>query len=130
MNQIERHPFLQQAPLLEFCLKHHIFVTGYSPLGRADTTLLEHPTLCAIAKTHHCTPAQIALRWGVHQEGTAVIPKSSHLVRLKENLAAIDLTLSTEDMQSLAALNKEHRYIQGSHWFVKDGPYTFEQLWN
>lgn len=48
--------------------------------------------------------AQVALRFLV-QNGIAVIPKSVHQERMKENLAIFDFQLSREDMEQLKSLD-------------------------
>ena len=53
--------------------------------------------------------AQILLRWGI-QRGTAVVPKTSNINRLKENLAVYDFALSNDEMSAIAALNQNRRF--------------------
>ena len=36
MNQVECHPYLSQSKLKEFCEKHGILITGFSPLRSPD----------------------------------------------------------------------------------------------
>jgi len=117
--QVELHPFLAQEKLLRFCREEKISVTGYSPLGagsyvplgmaKADDSVLAQPIVGQIAARHKKTPAQIVLRWGV-QRGTAVIPKTSRPERLRENLAIFDFELTSEEMQSITALDRHQRY--------------------
>jgi D-xylose reductase len=49
------------------------------------------------------------LRWGI-QRGTAVIPKTSRVERLAENLAVFDFTLNDDDMAAISALNRNRRF--------------------
>lgn len=119
MLQVEMHPYLTQEKLLRFCQESEIGVTAFSPLGaqsyfqlnmaEASESLLEHPTVQPIAEAHQRTPAQILLRWGV-QRGTAVVPKSSNVDRLKENLAIFDFQLSDEEMKAISGLNRDRRF--------------------
>jgi D-xylose reductase len=51
----------------------------------------------------------VVLRWGV-QRGTSVVPKSSRRERLRENLAIFDFELSTTEMNSISALNRNRRF--------------------
>jgi D-xylose reductase len=44
------------------------------------------------------------------QRGTAIIPKTTKKARLAENIALFDFQLSFEEMQTLSALNRNHRY--------------------
>jgi D-xylose reductase len=117
--QVELHPFLTQEKLLRFCREASIAVTAFSPLGApsyvplgmatAAESVLEHPVVTGIAAAIGRTPAQVVLRWGM-QRGTAVIPKTSRLERLRENLAACEFTLSAEQMQAIAALDRGRRF--------------------
>jgi alcohol dehydrogenase (NADP+) len=129
VNQIEMHPYLQQPEMLAFCDAHDIHLTAYAPLGSENKALLEDAVVGAIAERNGCTPAQVLLRWGV-QRGTWVIPKSVHRERLAQNLAAGDLTLSDDDMATLAGLDRAHRFVDGSFWVHEGGPYTLANLWD
>ncbi|MBX2864948.1 MAG: aldo/keto reductase [Leptolyngbyaceae cyanobacterium MAG.088] len=139
LNQIELHPYLQQPSMLEFCNENNIHLTGYSPLGSADRPaslktanepiLLEEPTIAAIAKRHGITSAQVLLSWAM-QRGTVVIPKSFNPKRICQNLASADVILTPEDMQTIANLNLNRRYVDGAFWQVPGGPYTVENIWD
>ncbi|MGC3970301.1 MAG: aldo/keto reductase, partial [Pirellulales bacterium] len=109
--QVELHPYLTQEKLLRYCRSEQIVVTGFSPLGAssylslnmatADESVLEQSVVKQAAARLGKTPAQIVLRWGV-QRGTAVVPKTTHAERLKENLAIFDFELSADEMQAIA----------------------------
>ncbi|MEM7796416.1 MAG: aldo/keto reductase [Cyanobacteria bacterium P01_C01_bin.118] len=139
MNQIELHPYLQQPAMLEFCQENNIFLTAYSPLGSSDRpeglkaedepVLLENATIASIAESHHATPAQVLISWAI-QRGTVVIPKSVNPERIKQNLAAAEVSLTDEDMVEIAALNLNRRYVDGSFWQVEGGPYSLANLWD
>ena len=113
------HPYLTQEKLTRFCHESGIAVTAFSPLGAqsyfqlnmadAGESLVEHETIKTIAQTHDRSPAQVLLRWGV-QRGTAVVPKTSHVDRLKENLAIFDFELSADEMSSISGLNRNRRF--------------------
>ena len=119
MLQVEMHPYLTQNKLLRFCRQSGIAVTAFSPLGaqsyfqlnmaEASESLIEHPTIKTIAAALDRSPAQVLLRWGV-QRGTAVVPKTSNVDRLKENLAIFDFELSADDMEKIDALNRNRRF--------------------
>ena len=139
MNQIELHPYLQQPAMLEFCDSNGIFLTAYAPLGSADRParlkvddepiLLDDPVIGAIAERHGASPAQVLISWAIHRQ-TVVIPKSIHPERLQQNLDAVDIALSEEDMQEIANLDKHRRYVSGTFWVLDGGPYTLDNLWD
>lgn len=60
--------------------------------------------LIQIGARYGKSPAQVALRFLV-QNGIAMIPKSVHRERMKENLAIFDFQLSREDMEQLKRLD-------------------------
>jgi 2,5-diketo-D-gluconate reductase B len=62
-----------------------------------------HPLLARIGKAHGKTAAQASLRFLV-QQGIAIIPRTSRVERLAENLAIFDFELSRTEMHELAAL--------------------------
>ena len=137
MNQVELHPYLQQNELLEFCKKHSIHLTAYSPLGSNDRTdamkapdepsLLENKVIKETANKHAATPAQVLIKWSVLR-GTAVIPKSVHESRIIENLKSIGVNLDEEDLKKIADLNEHFRYVTGE-FFVTEGN-TYENIYD
>lgn len=108
VNQIELHPWLQQIETRAFCAQHGIRVESYSPLGGTDGALLDDPLLAAISEKHGKTSAQIVLRWHI-QNKFIVIPKSVHASRIRENIAVFDFELDEEDMEAIAAMNRNER---------------------
>lgn len=139
MNQIELHPYLQQPEMLEYCKANDIYITAYSPLGSLDRPpvlkandepiLLEDPTIAAIAAERGVTNAQVLLGWAVNR-GTSVIPKSVNPGRMKQNLEAADVVLTADDMQKIAALDRNLRLLAGGFWEVPDGPYSIAAIWD
>jgi diketogulonate reductase-like aldo/keto reductase len=107
VNQIEFHPYLQSRSLVEFCLEKGIRPEAWSPL-MVGGPVLKDPTLQTIAQRHGKTVAQVVLRWDV-QMGVATIPKTSHAERMRENADIFDFSLSPEEMQAIAALDRNHR---------------------
>lgn len=117
--QVESHPYLTQEKLLRYCQQERIAYTAFSPLGagsyvplgmaQASDSVLEQPIIHEISNRHQKTPAQVVLRWGV-QRGTAVIPKTSRLERLRENISLYDFQLSGDEMKQIASLDRHQRY--------------------
>jgi len=87
--------------LMPYCRGHAIPVMAYSPIEQGR--MLSHPALKSVAARHKATPAQIALAWLLWQKDVIVIPKAVSHAHLRENRAALDITLANND---LAALDK------------------------
>ncbi|MGG0844829.1 aldo/keto reductase [Peribacillus simplex] len=107
VNQIELHPLLTQLEIRDYCAKHEIKVTSWSPLGRGN--LLEEPTINHIAKKHGKSSAQVLIRWHL-QHDLVVIPKSITPSRIEENAQVFDFSLSLNEMNQIDALNKNERF--------------------
>lgn len=133
VNQVERHPYLQQPDLLAYCREKGIILTAYSPLGAGRTDnpspVLADPVITSLAAERGATPAQVLLAWGLAC-GTVVIPKALGREHLAANLAAQDLELDAEAMAQLAALERRERFVDGSFWFMPGSPYTEANLWD
>ena len=87
--------------LLPWQRERGIPTMAYSPIEQAR--LLESPKLRAIARDIGATPAQLALAWLLHQPDMIVIPKTTHIARLAENLGALDLKLDAATLSALDA---------------------------
>ena len=132
MNQVELHPLLQQNDLFEYCSKHGIHMTAYSPLGSGDRSdgmkqddepnMLEMETVKALAKKHNVEPGQILIAWS-HQRGTAVIPKSTSEGHIKDNIASAAVNFDKQDMKDLAGLDRHYRYVTGKFFEVPEKGY-------
>ncbi|WP_136067256.1 2,5-didehydrogluconate reductase DkgB [Modicisalibacter radicis] len=105
-NQIEVHPFLANRRLVAHSQARGLEVTGYMPL--AVGKVMNEPVLQQIADDHDATPAQIALAW-VAAQGIAVIPSSTKPEHQRANLAALELTLSEDDMARIEHLDVGER---------------------
>jgi diketogulonate reductase-like aldo/keto reductase len=103
-NQVEYHPYLDQAKLRAACHRHGIALTAYCPLGRAG--VLKEPVLRAIAQRHGKTVSQVVLRWHVQQPGTIAIPKSGTPKHIAENIDIMDFELSPDEMAQISALSR------------------------
>ncbi|CAH0690079.1 unnamed protein product [Spodoptera exigua] len=119
--QVELHAYFQQIELRKFCEKHNIILTAYAPLGSPGAKnhfvtkykyspstfpdLLSLPDVTTLAKKYGKTPAQILLHFLVRQN-IVVIPKSTNLERLKENMDFYDFELTADEMDTLIRLDK------------------------
>jgi diketogulonate reductase-like aldo/keto reductase len=85
--------------LLPWLRERSIPLMAYSPLDQGR--LLGNATLKKLAGDLRCTPAQLALAWVLAQPGVVTIPKSMTRERVKENLGAVDIKLSTDVLAEL-----------------------------
>jgi len=108
INQVELHPLLSQANLVEFCKNSGTQITAYSPLARMNDKLIRNKVLIGIAKKYEKTVPQIVLRWD-YQHQIISIPKSSNAVRLKQNISIFDFNLLEEEMDLINQLNIDFR---------------------
>ncbi|HET8878226.1 MAG TPA: aldo/keto reductase [Arthrobacter sp.] len=104
IHQIELHPFFNQAELREFGASHGILTEAWSPLGQGGE-LLESPVIAQIAAKHDATPAQVVIAWHL-AIGNVVIPKSVTESRIRENYAALDVSLDETDVQAINGLDR------------------------
>ncbi|MEV0283904.1 aldo/keto reductase [Kribbella sp. NPDC050820] len=107
VNQVELHPYLQQADVRTYHNDFGIRTEAWSPLAKGGSLLTE-PAIEALAKEHDRTRAQIVLRWHL-QLGHIVIPKSVTPSRIAENLDVFGFTLTNDDLDSLATLDRNER---------------------
>lgn len=109
VNQIEVHPFFQQAELQRVHQQHGILTQAWSPIGGitfyrgSGKSSLEDPTILEIARAHGKSAAQVMLRWGL-QHGRSVIPKSVKPARIAENFDVFDFVLTPAQLAAIDAL--------------------------
>src|SRR5580704_15846505 len=107
VDQFECHPYLTQDDLRAFCGQHQIAVEGWAPLARGGE-LLADPEIGTIAERAGKTPAQVVLRWHI-ERGDIIFPKSVTPARVRENFNIFDFELSSEEVATISALNRNER---------------------
>jgi 2,5-diketo-D-gluconate reductase B len=100
-NQIEWHPYLDQSAVVAQTRQLGMAVTAYSPIARGRAA--GDATLKAIGAAHKKSAGQVSLRFLI-QEGAAVIPRTSKVERLTENLSIFDFELSPAEMAQIRKL--------------------------
>jgi diketogulonate reductase-like aldo/keto reductase len=100
-DQVELHPFLDQSKVIAACRQHAMAVVAYSPIARGGAK--NDKVLARIGTVHGKTAAQVCLRFLV-QQGIVVIPRTSRIERLTENLSIFDFELSAAEMAEIARL--------------------------
>jgi pyridoxine 4-dehydrogenase len=91
---------------LAFCEEHDIAFVPFFPLGSAFSggpqQLAADPAISEVAQKHGATPSQIALAWLLHHsERILLIPGTSTVSHLEENMAAGEIELDDQDMARL-----------------------------
>ncbi len=95
-----------EADELALCEERELAFVPFFPLGSAvaggPQQLAADPVIAHVAARREATPSQIALAWLLRRsERILLIPGTSSIGHLEENLAAADVELDDEDMQSL-----------------------------
>lgn len=105
VNQIETHPFCQQAATQAFLQEHKVQIESWGPFAEGRNNLFGNELLSSIGKKYDKSVAQIVLRW-LTQRGVIAIPKSVRKERIIENFSIFDFSLSSEDMAAIATLDQ------------------------
>ena len=100
-NQFEWHPYLDQSKLVAATRRHGLAVTAYSPIARGRAA--SDKVLKDIGARHQKTAGQVCLRFLI-QEGAIVIPRTSKIERLTENISLFDFTLDDTEMATIRKL--------------------------
>jgi pyridoxine 4-dehydrogenase len=93
-------------PVLELCAERGIAFVPYFPLGSAFTggpaRLAAEPAVAEVAARRGATPAQVALAWLLaRDERVLLIPGTSSVAHLEQNLAAGEVELDDADLAAL-----------------------------
>jgi aryl-alcohol dehydrogenase-like predicted oxidoreductase len=100
------------ADVLELCRRHGIAYVPFFPLGSAFgggglRHLAADAHVTAVAAKHGVSPAQVALAWLLAQyDRLLLIPGTTSVAHLEENLAAGEVTLDEDDLDALAQVEQ------------------------
>jgi pyridoxine 4-dehydrogenase len=92
--------------LVDLAREHRIAFVPFGPLGSAfrggPARLAGDPAIAAVAEKHGATPTQVALAWLLARyERMLLIPGTSSVAHLEENMAAAELELDDGDLAAL-----------------------------
>ena len=104
VNQVETHVFNQQIKAQEIMQRNGTRIMSWGPFAEGRNCLFTDPTLTGIGNKYGKTAAQVALRYLI-QRDVIVIPKSTHIERMRQNMDVFDFSLSEEDLTAIAALD-------------------------
>jgi diketogulonate reductase-like aldo/keto reductase len=108
-NQVEYHPYLNQAKVLAANRRCGLVTTAYCPiaLGR----VVNDPALSMIGVAHGKTAVQVTLRWLIQQGDVVAIPRTSRPERLRENLSVFDFQLTDTEMEQVGRLHRTGNHL-------------------
>lgn len=110
VNQVEIHPFHQQASGIQTMKRYKVQPEAWGPLSEGQRNIFRHRLLSKIAARYQKSTAQVILRWHI-QRGVVIIPKSARKERMEENLNIWDFALDSRDMDAIATLDIGHSEI-------------------
>ena len=104
VNQVELHPYFNQAEQRKWHEENGVMTQSWSPLALANK-LFEEPVIKKLADKYGRTAAQIVLRWH-YQLNSISIPRSANPKRQLSNLQIFDFKLETGDVELINSLGK------------------------
>lgn len=104
INQVELHPFFAQENALDNMKEYGVTPMAWGPLAEGKHGIFTHPVLTAVGEKYGKSAAQIALKWNV-QRGVVIIPKSTHMERMIQNMDIWDFELTEEEMTEISKLD-------------------------
>lgn len=104
INQVELHPFFAQENALRNMKEYGVTPMAWGPLAEGKHGIFTHPVLTAVGEKYGKSAAQIALKWNV-QRGVVIIPKSTHMDRMQQNMDIWDFELTADEMAEIAKLD-------------------------
>ncbi len=104
VNQVETHVFDQQTEAQSIMKEFGTHIMSWGPLAEGRNGFFTNETLAAIGAKYGKSVAQVALRW-LLQRGIIIIPKSTHIERMQQNIDIFDFSLTDEDMDAIAKLD-------------------------
>jgi diketogulonate reductase-like aldo/keto reductase len=87
--------------LLPWQRERNLPTMAYTPLEPLQRQ--PHGALQTISRRHGVSPAQVAIAWVLRQPDVVAIPKAVSLAHIRDNRAALDLTLDSDDLAQLDA---------------------------
>ena len=97
----------KDADVLELCHDNGIAYVPYFPLGSAFPNMpkvTDNAAVRAVAERLGASPAQVGLAWLLaHRDNILLIPGTSRVAHLEQNMAVADLALSADDIAELEA---------------------------
>ena len=110
VNQVEFHPFFQQEDAIALMKEYGIIPQAWGPLAEGKHGIFTDTELTAIGEKYGKTAAQVALRWNT-QRGVSILPKSTHVERMEQNINIWDFELTEDEMKKIGEKDLGHSEI-------------------
>ena len=110
VNQIELHPFFSQEDALALMKEYGIQPQAWGPLAEGKHGIFTDPLLVGIGRKYGKSAAQVVLRWNT-QRGVSILPKSTHVERMEQNMDIWDFELTEDEMKQIGEKDLEHSEI-------------------
>lgn len=104
VNQVETHVFNQQIAPQKIMKEFGTQIMSWGPFAEGRNAFFTNPLLKKIGEKYGKSVAQVALRWLI-QRDVVVIPKSTHIERMRQNIDIFNFSLTDEDMAAIATLD-------------------------
>jgi aryl-alcohol dehydrogenase-like predicted oxidoreductase len=103
--------------ILELCREREIAFVPFFPLGSAfaggPASLAKDPAIARVAARRDATPSQVALAWLLARyDRILLIPGTTSVSHLEENMGAYDVALDSEDLAELDAVEQVGRPVR------------------
>ncbi len=108
-HQFEMHPMLPQEELRADAREHDYWAVAYSPLAQGKVGELS--AVQDVADAHDTTPYQVGLAWLLSKGNVAAIPKATSREHLQDNLDALDLELTGEEIERIDDVDRRERVV-------------------
>ena len=110
VNQIELHPFFSQEDALALMKEYGIQPQAWGPLAEGKHGIFTDPLLVGIGRKYGKSAAQVVLRWNT-QRGVSILPKSTHVERMEQNIDIWDFELTEDEMKQIGEKDLGHSEI-------------------
>ena len=110
VNQIELHPFFSQEDALALMKEYGIQPQAWGPLAEGKHGIFTDPLLVGIGRKYGKSAAQVVLRWNT-QRGVSILPKSTHVERMEQNMDIWDFELTEDEMRQIGEKDLGHSEI-------------------
>ena len=107
VNQIELHPFFSQEDALALMKEYGIQPQAWGPLAEGKHGIFTDPLLVGIGRKYGKSAAQVVLRWNT-QRGVSILPKSTHVERMEQNIDIWDFELTEDEMKQIGEKDLGH----------------------